>query len=535
MSAPREEVYDAAVIGSGFGGTLAAHELIRSGRRVVLLERGPWVTRGPQSPAVREVGPLGPYFSRESPYRVLEGGEGPTTGAFHCVGGPSVFYGGASLRFRREDFEGASEITAGSGAEWPFRYDDLEPFYTRAERIIGVAGAPGDDPTEPPRSAPYPQLPGPLSPAARLVADAARRLGLHPSRLPLAFNHGRADGRAPCVACATCDGYACAIGAKNDLATAVLPKLIEDGLELRADTLVRRLAAKGGRVQSIETVDRLTGRPSRVVAREVILAAGALASPHLVLASGLDAGNPAGAHVGRHLMRHVNAVVVGVFPRQPDHEVRFHKQMAIHDFYFGHPSIDAPRGKLGGIQQVSTPPAALVKAYLPPVLGDVVARGLPHVTGLLVIAEDQPRFENGVRIAFDRQGGDGLPELHITHRYTPRDLAAERALVGKAAEILREAGACLTYAHRVRTFTHALGTMRMGRDARTAPLDPEGRFRGLDNLYVADASAFPTSAGVNPSLTIAANALRIAAAITAKDAVPVRHPRATGAVSAVGR
>ena len=509
-----EDGYDAIVIGSGFGGTLAAHELIRCGHRVALLERGPWVQRGPENWAPDAYGPMTPYYSMEAPYRALAGGEKDRVGAFHCVGGPSVFYGGASLRFRAEDFEHDADIVTDSGARWPYRYRDLEEWYARAERVIGVSGELGGDPTEPYHSTPYPQLLGALAPTSRRIAQAARRLGLHPSRLPLAFNHGRGGGRSPCTACPTCDGFACAIGAKNDLATAVLPKLMRQGLALRPNTVALRLVREGRSVQAVECVDRNTRQPVRYQASQFVLAAGALASPHLLLASGLDELNPAGRFVGRFLMRHFNAVVMGLFPRRPD-ERQFHKQIVIHDYYFGHPSVRKPIGKLGGIQQLVTPPAELVKQYLAPGIGSLAASGLSHVTGLLVIAEDQPRAEN--HLAVDPQSRDafGLPELLITHRYTERDQSAGRVLVQKAKEILHGAGAVATYVQPILSFSHAVGTVRTGIDPETSPLDAECRFRGVDNLRVVDASFFPTSAGVNPSLTIAANALRAGARVAA--------------------
>ncbi len=189
---------DVVVVGSGFGGSLAAHELLRGGARVVMVERGDWVARGPHNWAPDGVGTLTPHYSLDTPYRVLEGGEGPVMGAFRCVGGPSVFYGGVSLRFRSDDFRPAPEIVRDSGALWPFDYDELEPWYTKAERLIGVAGESGDDPTEPPHSAGYPQPAGALSPTSRLIWEAARDLGLHPFRLPLAFNHAR-TARAPAL------------------------------------------------------------------------------------------------------------------------------------------------------------------------------------------------------------------------------------------------------------------------------------------------------------------------------------------------
>jgi len=501
--------WDAIVIGSGFGGTLAAYELVRAGWRVLMIERGDWVTRGPENWAPGAVGTLTPHFSMETPYRALAGGEREIVGSFQCVGGPSVFYGGVSLRFRAEDFEPAPEIVGASGARWPVAYAEVEPYYARAERIIGVAGQPGADGTEPFRSTAYPQLPGALSPTARRLWEAAGDLGLHPFRLPLAFNHARRPGRAPCAACPTCDGFACAVGAKNDLATAVLPQLLRRGLRLATNTVAVRLRTEGSRVTAVECVERATGRRVRHAAAHFVLAAGALASPHLVLASGLEGSSPARRSIGRYLMRHYNAVVMGVFPRRPDPEREFHKQVGIHDFYFGHPGTDGPPGKLGGLQQLATPPPELVRAHLPRGLRSLAAASVPHVTGLLVIAEDQPREENRVEIDRRRPDRFGLPQLLITHRYSPRDLAAGRVLVGHARRILHRAGAWLTCMQPIRTFSHAMGTLRMGTDPATSVLDGDGRFRGTENLYVTDASAFPTSAGVNPSLTIAAHALRV--------------------------
>jgi len=428
-----------------------------------------------------------------------------------------LFYGGVSLRFRERDFEPAPEITGASGARWPVAYHELEPHYARAERLLGVAGDDTGDPTAPPRSGGYPHLPGALTPTSRRVFEAAARLGLAPFRLPLALNHGRAGGRRPCAACSTCDLFACAISAKNDLATAVLPGLVAAGLVLRPRTVAVRLRASGGRVWAVDCVDRDSGRRLRFEARHFVLAGGALASPHLVLASGLDATSPARAAIGRYLTRHHNVIVAGLFPRRTDPDRQFHKQVGIHDFYFGDPGGDAPAGKLGGIQQLPTPPPELVKAHLPAGLGRLIAPLLGNVTGLLTMTEDQPRLENGVQLDPTRRDRFGLPQLVVSHRPSPRDLAAAAALVRRARGVLREAGAVVTRLQTIRTFSHAVGTLRAGRDPQSAPVDPEGRLRGTENLYVADASLFPTAGGVNPSLTIAALALRIGERLAAAE------------------
>lgn len=524
-------IFDAIVVGSGFGGALAAKVLVEAGWRVLMLERGRWVERGPENWTPEGVGQLTDHYSLEAPY--LAEPAGPRAlGAYHCVGGPSVFYGGVSLRFRERDFDPGLAITGDSGAAWPLEYRDLEPYYLRAERIIGVAGTDEGDPTAPPRSAPYPFPPAELAPVSRRIESAARALGLHPFRLPLAINHQAAPGRSACIACSTCDGFACAIGAKNDLATTVLQPLLRRGLRLEAETVVTRLLHDGRRITGVEAVPLAGGAPTVYRAREVVLAAGAVATPHLLLASGLERMNPAGDLVGRYLMRHYNEIIFGIFPTPPDREGRFHKQLAIHDLYFGTQgqggagaqgrhgtgiAADLHTGPIGTIQQLPTPPVALVKAEMPRLLAPVLAPLVRNLTGLLVMAEDQPRYEN--RVLLDRESAPdrwGLPRLRIRFRHSARDLAAGETLIRTAWRVLRKAGAFAWYQHKIHTFSHAVGTVRMGTDPARSVLDPDGRFRGIENLTVTDASVFPTSASVNPSLTIAANALRSAERLAAR-------------------
>jgi choline dehydrogenase-like flavoprotein len=549
---------DAIVVGSGFGGALAAKVLVEAGWRVLMLERGRWVARGPENWTPEGVGQLTEHYSLEAPY--LAEPAGPRAlGAYHCVGGPSVFYGGVSLRFREHDFEPDPAITGDSGAAWPFRYADLEPYYTEAERIIGVAGDDAGDPTAPPRSAPYPFPAAELAPVSRRIEGAARALGLHPFRLPLAINHQARPGRSACIACSTCDGFACALGAKNDLATTVLGPLLRRGLRLEAETVVTRLLHDGRRITGVEAVPLAGGPPTVYRAREVVLAAGAIATPHLLLASGLERLNPAGDLVGRYLMRHYNEIIFGIFPTPPDREGRFHKQLGIHDLYFAearrrggtearsggrHPegaaategpgpevdrnpgqvprfARDDMRGPIGAIQQLPTPPVALVKAELPRLLAPVLAPLVRNLTGLLVMAEDQPRYENRVLLDADAPPDRwGLPRLRIRFGHSARDLAAGELLIRTARRVLRKAGAIAWYRHKIHTFSHGVGTVRMGSDPGASVLDPDGRFRGMENLTVTDASVFPTSAAVNPSLTIAANALRAAARLLARARVP---------------
>jgi choline dehydrogenase-like flavoprotein len=492
--------WDAIIVGSGFGGAMAAWPLVQAGQRVLMVERGGWVGRGPQNWADNQAGLISPYFTKESPVSVEANGRRYQAGSWNCVGGQSVFYGGASFRFRESDFVANSNVVGDSGAEWPFGYGDIEPFYGLAERLLGVAGDDSDPGAR--RSMPFPQRPARLPESSSMIAEAAKRTGRTPSRIPLAISFDGDDSTRPCMRCGACDGYACAAEAKNDLATGIIPRLIRQGMTLRANTVCVRLVRQGTRIAGIDYVDRINGTAGTLKAERIVLAAGTLATPHLLLASNLARLNPASHAVGRYLTRHRNAVVLGLFARNPNPGRAFDKHVAILDHY----------EEAGSMQQMS-PPLGMVRAYLPRGLRTLGARFVEHASGLIVIAEDQPRFENGASVDWSTTDAFGLPRLKVRHRYSARDERVAQLLIDAARSVLREAGSLGTLTHKIDTFSHALGTVRMGPDSRTAPLDAAGRYRGLDNLYVADGSALPRSAGLNPSLTIAANALRIGSGI----------------------
>ena len=503
-------MWDAVIVGSGFGGAMVAHRLVDAGARVLVIERGDWVARGDAAWRPEASLELTDSYAKDIPYRCDRNGHGPIIGGYACVGGPSVYYGCVAFRFRERDFAGDPDVVGGSGAAWPFSYDDIEPYYGEAERLLGIAGDDSADPTAPRRSTPYPFAPAPLAPVTQRVAHHAQQLGLSPFHLPLAINHTASDTRKACIACRTCDTYACAIEAKNDVATMMIAPLVERGMALRTRTVAHHLETDGDRIARLHVVHRDTGVTETIEARRFILAAGALGTPHLLLASKL--AHPA---LGRYLMRHDNAMVFGFYPSRPDPDRRFHKQIAIHDYYFGDRGSDdvAELGKLGGIQQMMTPPKELVRAHLPRGTKTIIGALTEQLTGLLCIAEDQPRRDNGVTVDWDVRDVYGLPQLVIDHSYSERDRRANTALVRRARRILESTGALFSHAHHVKTFSHAVGTVRMGVSPETSPLDANCQFRGMSNLWITDGSALPMSAGVNPSLTIAANALRAADAI----------------------
>ena len=488
---------------------MVAWPLVHAGLDVLMFERGGTVARGPHN--WEETGTImrNPVYT-EGPGYVADTDRGSSEGhSYACVGGPSVFYGGVSLRFRVRDFDPGAEMVTDSGARWPFGYETLSPYYDRAERILGVAGSAGEDPTEPPRNTDYPVAPSDLSEVSRAMARAAEKRGLKPFRLPLAINYRDGDDRRACVECDTCDTFPCAIEAKNDIEVRVLRALVGEGLELRPETAVTEILVEGGRAVGVAYLDRKSGGREMVTADRVVLAGGALGSAQLLLASRLEELNPAGHVVGRYLTRHCSGITFGAYTWLPRYEGRYHKQIGLNDYYHGDPLGKGPSGPLGNIQQTQTPKLGTVRGELSPIVASLIAPVVRRITGLLTIAEDRPQYRNRVTLAPSETGSSEIPTMRIEHRYADRDMAARRFLGGRAAAVHRAAGALGTYTHTIDTFSHALGTVRMGDDPATAPLDAQGRFRGVGNLYVADGSALPTAAGVNPSLTISANALRV--------------------------
>ena len=308
---------------------MAAHGLVSAGLKVLMIERGPRVRRSPENWEPDAALELSPYYTMDSHY-LVRGDERGRSGTFQCVGGPAVFYGAVSYRMREADFGRCPEIVGDSGARWPYGYNEIEPYYGLAERVLRVAGRTGSAPTEPWRSDPFPRhAPAPQGPA-RLIWDTASSMGMTPSHLPLAIDfEGAPGGGARCERCGTCDGYACAVGAKGDPGAAVLPDLERRGLTLVSNTVVVRLLRRGGRVEGVECVNRVTGRRQVFRGDRYVLAAGALGSPHLILASGLQTSSPARDWVGRCLMRHCNGIIFGLFRRPLEGSREFHKQVGI--------------------------------------------------------------------------------------------------------------------------------------------------------------------------------------------------------------
>jgi choline dehydrogenase-like flavoprotein len=210
----RVERYDLIIIGSGAGGGTLAHRLAPTGKRILLLERGDYVRRERENWDSRSVNGEARYQTKEV-WRDAKGKPlHPHTN--YNVGGNTKFYGAALFRLRQSDF-GELRHQGGISPSWPISYEELEPYYLKAEQLYHVHGRRGDDPTDPPASGGYPHPPVSHEPRLQQLSDDFARLGLHPFHVPLGIQIDEKNARSSkCIRCQTCDGFPCLVNAKSD-------------------------------------------------------------------------------------------------------------------------------------------------------------------------------------------------------------------------------------------------------------------------------------------------------------------------------
>jgi choline dehydrogenase-like flavoprotein len=491
---------DIAIVGSGVGGATLAWALRDSGARVLVLERGDFLPRERENWSAHAVFQQGRYKNSD-PWLDAEGHEF-VPGNYHYVGGSSKLYGATMPRLREADF-GPIEHHDGVSPPWPIAYDDLEPFYGEAEELYWVHGD-GGDPTEPWRSTPYPFPPLPHEPPIAGVADGLRRQGLHPFSLPQAVDW-RAGGR--CVLCKTCDGYPCMIDAKGEAdVCAMRPALESPTVDLltRAEVRAVELGPDGKSVARLR-VSR-EGRDLEVRAGRFVLAAGAVNTAALLLRSGV--ANASGM-VGRNYMAHTCSFVVGVRPGRDAH-LAFQKTLGLNDWYLAGRDNPRPLGNVQGLGKLQGPTIKAARRWVPlPILEAFTRRSVDF----FVETEDLPLPEN--RVVLDRSG-----RIRLLWRAT--NVAPHEELVRRMSRALRRCGYPLIFTERlgIEATSHQCGTARMGEDPAASVVDPGCRAHDVENLWIVDSSVFPSSAAVNPALTIAANTLRVAAAGTLTEEQP---------------
>jgi choline dehydrogenase-like flavoprotein len=496
------EQYDIVIIGSGAGGGTIAHALADCPGRLLIVERGDFVPQEPQNWDPEAVWKQLRYRTTER-WIDQDGHEFPPYTHYN-VGGNTKFWGSVLYRLRREDFQ-ETEHADGVSPAWPICYDELEPYYERAERLYHVHGQHGVDPTEPPRR-PYPYAPIAHAPEMAAIVDRLRAQGLHPSPLPLGLiGPGEAGG---CVLCNTCNSFPCQMNAKSDAdVLCVRPSTARANVTLWTNACAERLHTNrgGDRVESVDV--RRGNEAVRVEAPLVIVACGAVNSAALLLRSACDThprglANSSGL-VGRRYMAHLATMMQGFNPLRSNTTI-FQKTVAINDFYLRGPQAPYP---LGQIQSQGRTHGVMAQ-----VVGDTIIPKIPrwaytwwvaHGVDWLAMSEDLPREENRVTVEADGR---------IRLAYRPNNLVAHDRLVAETERILKRLGfwIVMKHSHKTHNTTHQCGTLVFGRDPKTSVLDPYCRSHDVENLFVVDASFFPSSAAVNPGLTIAAQALRVA-------------------------
>jgi len=494
-----EQNADIVIVGSGMGGATLAAELAPTGARILILERGEQLPETPETRDPRAIFQRGVYRPSET---WIDGAGTPfNPGNYYYVGGNTKFYGAVLFRYRAQDFRPVAHAE-GTTSGWPFDYDELEPWYSRAEALYQVRGALGDDPTEPRHSTPYPFPPVPDEPAIAAARDRMAGVGLHPASLPLGVDIDAWLKRAA----TPWDAYPDARTGKMDAETCGLASALSHAnVTLQTGAHVRRLLmAPDGRM--VEGVDYRLGGETRIARAEiVVLAAGAVNSAVLLLRSSERGVANRSGMVGRHFMNHNLSGVIAVDPRTINNSI-YQKTLSINDFY-----LDDGRGgpPLGNIQLLGRVTGPILKAELkrvPDVALNWVSR---HAVDWLAMSEDLPNPDSRVTVDGERIRLDWKRSNWTSHL----------ALLSRLKERLRAAGypIVLSRAFDRRTPSHQCGTVRIGSDGATAPLDPFCRAWDHPNLFVVDASILPTSAGVNPSLTVAAQALRVADHIARSD------------------
>jgi choline dehydrogenase-like flavoprotein len=502
------EQYDVIIIGSGAGGGTLAWRLAPSGKRILILERGNYLPRERENWTSAAVFGENRYQAPETWHD--QDGRPFRPGIHYWVGGNTKMYGAVLLRLRERDF-GEVRHADGTSPAWPLSYGDFARYYSEAERLYHVHGARGSDPTEPPCDEPYPFPAVSHEPRIQQLADDLSRVGHHPFPLPVGI---MLDEQRPqhstCIRCATCDGFPCLVQAKADAhVVCVAPALRHPNVTLLTGAYVERIETNASGREASDIVVRRAGAVERYRGDIVVVACGAINSAALLLRSANWAhpdglANGSGV-VGRHYMCHNNSALIAI-SRTPN-PTRFQKTLGVNDFYFGDGEHEFP---LGHIQMLGKTDAAMFEGeahrLLPGFAADKLAR---HALDFWLTTEDLPDPDN--RVLVDRDGG-------IRLHYRQNNVEAHALLARRLRHLLGHIG-CEEHLVPQNAYFgkripiagtgHQNGTIRFGRDPRKSALDTNCRAHEIDNLFVVDGSFFPSSAAVNPTLTIIANALRV--------------------------
>lgn len=553
-------MYDAVVIGTGAGGGTLALHLAQAGKKILILERGPFLPREKLNWDTQAVFLDNRYHTKET-WQDKDGKDLHPQQAYF-VGGQTKVYGAAMFRMRAEDF-GVIQHKGGISPAWPISYADLEPYYTRAEELFHVHGdlgaatpVPGGygssfDPTEPFHSRKYPYPAFKNEPRMQSIEDDVRKLGVNTFPIPLALKRDEANPLASkCVRCDTCDGYPCLVHAKSDADINCIRQIMHlPNVTLMTNSRVTRLLTNstGTAVTEVEVIHAGSQNPATYSAGFFAVCAGAVNSAVILLASANDK-HPNGLanrsdQVGRNFMYHqADALLALSTDRNED---SYTKTWGTNDFYIRDTDPNYPF-PLGQVQPVGSFHYEMMKGDAPPLTpGFVLETMKHHAVPWWLTTEDLPDPENRVTlhnttplsvehsqpgVAGAHPSGDtghvneceivtdNAPK-RIQLSYTPNNVESFERLKDRWVDVLKKAGRADTSVPLHAYFKkripiegvgHQNGTCRMGTDPASSVLNPHCKAHDVDNLYVVDASCFVSASAVNPSLTIIANAIRVA-------------------------
>lgn len=510
-----KENYDLIIIGSGAGGGTLAHALADSGKKILILERGDYLKRESQNWQPKAVFLENRYHTKEKWYD--RDGNAFTPGMNYYVGGNTKVYGAALLRLREKDF-GEVRHYGGISPAWPLGYKDYQSYYLAAEKLYSVHGKRGEDPTEPPENSPYPFEEISHEPYIEQISKQIKELNLHPFHLPLGLLlNEKSMETSACIRCETCDGFPCLVNAKADAhITCIAPALKNKNVTLQTNAKALKLIPNdaGNKIEEVEV--EVNGKIERFKADLFVVSCGAINTAALFLRS-KHPKHPNGLanssdQVGRNYMFHMNSVMISV--SKTKNPTTFEKTMAINDYYYNAKDSELP---LGHIQLLGNVKKEMLQESAPKFAPGIALEFLAdHSIGWWLTTEDLPDPNNRIRL---NSKGD------IVIDYKANNDEAHNRLHQKLKDILNHLGGhthlfpdkiYLSQEVPLGGCAHQAGTMRFGTDPKTSVLDLDCKTHEIDNLYAVDSSFFPSIGAVNPTLTIIANALKVAEKIKKK-------------------
>ncbi len=538
-----KETVDVCIVGSGAGGAPLALELARAGAKVVVLEKGPWHKRGDFDhdeiknsrrdfwvPFISDEPHMLKTRSSANPQKSSEGWTS------NCVGGGTVHMSGYFYRLSPEDFSLETRFGKVDGAnlaDWPITYEELAPYYDKADKVVGVSGKKTDYPYAPPRSSDFPMPPLDTNPLAKLIDDGGKKVGWSVYDTPRGITSQEYRGRAPCVYCDFCGSYGCEVGAKSSTLDALIPTAVSTGkCEVRAHCMVSQVVmGDDEKVEEVVYFDR-DGNEQRQRARVFVLSATAVESARLLLNStssrfpnGL--ANSSGK-VGKNLMfstlgKGSAEFEVASLPDElkPHHKIHFINRSA-RDLYFIDKFDDYNKGGSITFQLPHRNPIftaeRLSNRSRPALWGESLQREVHRYYEEIREIEFEvygeflanPLTYVGISDSVKDKWGIPVAEIHV-HNH-PLDVRNSHEIVHRGLELFEAAGASKTRKNTVGATTYILqhGTCRMGSDPEEAVLNPRCRTHDVRNLYVVDGSFMPSSGGIPTTLTIMANSFRVA-------------------------